>query len=71
MDTREQLLTLRLKKPFTPFRIKLLDGRSVDVSEQVTFAVGETSIIVARPSRGGLHLRMEEIASIDVLEPIH
>ena len=71
MDKHAQLMSLRLTKPFTPFRIRMADGSSVEVNERLSFAVGQAAIIVARPSRGGLEVKINDIVSIDVLEPIH
>ena len=69
MDMHDRIMTLRLQKPFTPFRIRLADGNSVEVTERMSFAVGQSSLIVARAALAGLHVRFEDIASIDVLAP--
>jgi hypothetical protein len=70
MDKHDQLMSLRLTKPFTPFRISMSNGCSVEITEQLSFAVGPSAIILARPSRGGLEVRIVDIVSIDVMEPI-
>jgi hypothetical protein len=69
VNKHDQLMNLRLTKPFTPFRISLADGRSVDVTDRLSFAVGGAAIIVARPSQGGLEVRFDKIVSIDELQP--
>lgn len=70
MDTQNQLMDLRRKKPFVPFRITALDGRSIDVTKPFMFAFNEVMVLVAKKTGGSFTLRLEEIASIDVLEPI-
>ena len=70
MDKHDQLMSLRLRKPFVPFRIALMDGRTIDVTRQLGFAVGGGLMLVAQDHGPALRIQIDQVRSIDVLEPI-
>jgi hypothetical protein len=70
MDKHDQLMDLRLRKPFVPFRISLSDGRTLELTRQLGFAVGGRLILVAQDNGAALRIKIDQIVSIDVLEPI-
>jgi hypothetical protein len=70
MVTQDQLMELRRRKPFVPFRITARDGRSIEVNEPLMFAFNEIMVLVAKEGGGHTTFRQDEIASIDMLTPI-
>jgi hypothetical protein len=70
MDRQAELSALRRRKPFVPFRITASDGRSIEVTEPLMFGVNEIMVLIAKKPGGHITVRLEDIASIDVLETI-
>lgn len=70
MDTHDHLMELRLRKPFSPFRIVLADGRKVELNRQLGFAVGGKLMIIAQDHGPALRVRYDEIVSVEVPEAI-
>lgn len=71
MDSREQLMSLRLSRSFSPFRVRLINGEEYVVDEKFSFAVGLDEMMIARHRMAAKHIKFSEISSIDVLEPAH
>ena len=70
MNKHDQLMELRLRRPFAPFRIVLKDGRTVELTRQLGFAVGGTLMLVAQDHGPALRVKIDQIVAINVLEPI-
>ena len=70
MDTHDQLMSLRLRRPFLPFRIVLAGGRTIELNRQLGFAVGGKFMIIPQDRGAALRVRYEEIVSIEVPEAI-
>lgn len=70
MTTAERLLELRLQRPFVPFRMKLKDGSTITLTERLKFAVNEYIMIVAQDRGAALRFRIDQVDSIEMLEPI-
>lgn len=69
MTTAEQIIQLRLQRPFVPFRLKLKDGRIIYLTERLKFAVNEFFMIIAQDRGAALRVRHDEVESIDLLAP--
>jgi hypothetical protein len=70
MDTHDQLMGLRLRRPFVPFRIVLADGRTIELNRQLGFAVGGKLMLVAQEHGAALRVKYDEVVSIEVPERI-
>jgi hypothetical protein len=67
---KEELLELLRREPFVPLRIVLTSGEGFDILNPHLVAVGESMIHVMRPkSDRYVILRLNQIASIEVMEP--
>ena len=70
MNYADQLLQLRLQRPFVPFRVTLTNGSTITVTERLKFAVNGI-IMIALPEHGpSIKFRIEQVASIEMLEPV-
>jgi hypothetical protein len=69
MDKHDQLMSLRLRRPYVPFRIKLVDGSTVYLTRQLGFAVGGKLMLVAQDRGAALRIKIDEVVSIEELEP--
>ena len=67
---REELQRLLNADPFVPFRLKLKDGRVIQLADRLTFAVNEFFMIIVQDRGPALRVRDEEVESIDVPAPI-
>jgi hypothetical protein len=70
MSIGEQLIELRLRRPFVPFRITLKDGKQILLAEASKFAVSKFLMIIAQDHGPALRVRVDQVASIQVFEPI-
>lgn len=68
MITRDQLMELRLRKPFSPFRIRLADGRAFELLRGSDFAIGQTIILIPQPHQAAARVKMGDIVALDVFE---
>jgi hypothetical protein len=67
---KEELLELLKREPFVPLRVVLTSGDGFDVLNPHLVAVGESMIHVMRPKSDRYAiLRLNQIASIEVMEP--
>lgn len=70
MTIPEQLVELRLRKPFVPFRITLKDGRIVVLTDARKFAVSPFLMIILEGDRPpALRVRTADVVSVDILQP--
>lgn len=69
MTIADQIIQLRLQRPFVPFRLRLKDGRTVYLTERLKFAVNEFFMIIVQDRGPALRVRHEEVESIDLLTP--
>lgn len=70
MSTHDQLMHLRLQRPFVPFRITLSDGRTIELKQQLGFAVGGKMMIIAQERPPALRIQLDDVVSIEVPTPI-
>lgn len=70
MSIADQLRTLRLQRPFVPFRITLSDGRVIELNRQLGFAVGGKTMIIAQEGPPALRVKLDDVVSIEVPTPI-
>jgi len=70
MDKHDQLMDLRLRRPFVPFRVTLSDGRQIELTRQLGFAVGGKLMLVAQDHGAALRIKIDDVVSIDELHPI-
>ena len=70
MSTAERIIQLRLQRPFVPFRLKLKDGRVIELADRLKFAVNEFFMIIVQDRGPALRVRHEEVESIEVPSPI-
>lgn len=69
MTIPEQLIDLRMRKPFVPFRITLRDGRTVLLNDARKFAVSPYLMIILEGDRApALRVRTADVVSVDVLQ---
>lgn len=70
MTIPEQLVELRLRKPFVPFRITLKDGRTLLLADAHRFAVSPFLMIILEGDRPpALRVRTADVVSVDLLQP--
>lgn len=73
----EQLMELRSREPFEPFRLTLIGGRSVEVPHRELMMVGRTSLTVGLLDRGSgepvydrlVTIALSNIERIDMASP--
>jgi len=70
MDARLELTRLGRQKPFIPFRIKLSDGRSIEIDRPHMFALGLTTILIGYMAGTHDQLPLAEVVSIEELQRI-
>lgn len=70
MNFGDQLLQLRLQRPFVPFRVTLKDGSAITVTERLKFAVNGIIMIAVQERGPAIKFRIDQVASIEMLEPI-
>ncbi|HEY2585073.1 MAG TPA: hypothetical protein VGI81_04825 [Tepidisphaeraceae bacterium] len=68
MTIPEQLIGLRLRKPFVPFRITLKDGRTLLLTDAHRFAVSPYLMIILEDRPPALRVRTADVVSVDVLQ---
>ena len=69
MDNKERLSALRRRKPFNPIRITLSDGRSFDIEDPFLYGLGLTTMIIAFKTGGREQIPLDNIVSIEELQP--
>jgi hypothetical protein len=63
MITAEEILARQLEAPFTPFKIHISNGRSIDIQHPEQMLVYQNSVVVAvRKEPGRLPERGEKVA---------
>jgi hypothetical protein len=70
MNMHDKLMTMRLARPFVPFRITLADGSRIDVTRQLGFAVGPSLMLVAQEPPPALRVKYEQVMAIEELETV-
>jgi len=70
MDIGERLMELHSRTPFVPFRIRLKDGRTIVLSGARKFAMNRFLMIIGQERGPALRVRVDQVASIEVLERI-
>jgi hypothetical protein len=69
MTIPEQLIELRLRKPFAPFQITLKDGRTLLLADAHRFAVSPYLMIILHEDRPpALRVRTADVVSVDILQ---
>ena len=69
--TYDELMQHRTRKPFQPFRVLLNNGESIDILKSTSIGWNETQVHMFYPDlRKHRMVRMDEIAGIDLLEPV-
>jgi hypothetical protein len=64
---KQELIALLDREPFSPFRIKLINGDAHDVSEPATAAPLERGVYLAPHDREWAEFRYNRIASLESL----
>ena len=66
----ERLRRARFQKPFSPFTIRLRDGRSLPVSRPDAIAMSDTIVVViGADGYGTSHIGLEHITAIEFQTP--
>ena len=70
MDRHDELMELRLRRPFVPFRITLADGSRIEITRQLGFAVGPSLMLVAQEPPPALRVKYDQVVAIEELERV-
>jgi hypothetical protein len=72
---REELVQLRRRKPFQPFRVHLKNGETYEVRDSSEFLVGDVALVLpvrhpTDPDKDyGASLSVDQVVRIEPLEP--
>jgi hypothetical protein len=69
-NTRDRLLSMRLQRPFVPFRITLADGSRIEITRQLGFAVGPSLMLVAQDPPPAMRVKYDQVVTIEELERV-
>lgn len=57
------------RRPFTPFTIVMGSGMRYEVTERHQVAVGQSVMVILPPQSTSIYLRVNQISSVEVMEP--
>jgi hypothetical protein len=58
------------RRPFLPFTIVMSSGQRYEVTGLHQVAIGQTVVVLLRPGENSIHLRSNQISSLEAPEPV-
>jgi hypothetical protein len=71
LNIRDEIKRARKREPFIPFKLVMTSGDRYEVKDPDSIAIGESIIVILPPRSVSVHLRMNQVITLEEFEAAH